>query len=399
MNQSFGQNPFVTIPQDIDQNPFRLVWDDLQSVFLLSKLLPLIIVPFNFNSGPLDELYPSWSNIWAVALHVILLFTQLLMIITLPIMAVIFWFLPGLLNLLYFAAFVGITLFFTRLLNGPPTTEALVGLPDGIDPVNDEHELWFFINGVSVGKGWLQSNLDLLAQTFQREVVGIRNITNGFIFDLIECLIQRDLDYKTRDIRLGRTQIRQALAAPATKKVVLITHSQGGIEGSSIVDWLLADLSIEVMSKLEIYNFGNAARHFNNPLIKASSPNSVGEAKGGRGERVIKHIEHYANSQDFVANIGVLNFTSPQAQPYADGNAFYGPVFVREGTGHLLNMHYLDTMFTMVNGKVDENNEFINSIVQDRGDRVGMANGNALKRIKDVSRLWEYRNGGKPSDD
>lgn len=153
------------------------------------------------------------------------------------------------------------------------------------------------------------------------------------------------------------------------------------------------------MGKLEIYNFGNAARHFNNPLIKASSSTSVGEAKGGRGERVIKHIEHYANSKDFVANIGVLNFTSPQAQPYADGNAYYGPVFVREGTGHLLNMHYLDTMFKMVNGKVDEENEFMNSVVQDRGETVGMMNGNALKRIKDVSRLWEYRNGGKPRDD
>ncbi|KUJ07309.1 uncharacterized protein LY89DRAFT_702433 [Mollisia scopiformis] len=283
-----------------------------------------------------------------------------------------------------------------RLLNGAPTTEALVGLPDGTDPVNDEHELWFFINGVATG----QSNLDLLARTFQREVVGIHNITAGFIFDLLECLIQRDLDYKTKDIRIGRAQLRSALAAPATKKVVLITHSQGGIEGSSILDWLLTDLSTEAVSKLEIYNFGNAARHFSNPLIKSPSPGGVGEGKGGRGERVIKYIEHYANSHDFVANIGVLNFTSPQAQPYADGNPFYGPVFIREGSGHLLNMHYLDTMFTMKDGRVhDEGNEFMNTILQDRRDRGEMVNGNGVKRIKDVSRLWQYRNGGGPKDE
>jgi hypothetical protein len=183
-------------------------------------------------------------------------------------------------------------------------------------------------------------------------------------FDLLECLIQRDLDYKTRDIRQGRLQIRAALSAASTKKVVLILHSQGGIEGSSILDWLLADISTDVMSRLEIFTFGNAARHFNNPLL-AHPP-----TKGGRGERVIKHIEHYANTEDLVANIGVLKFTSPQAQPYADGNAFAGHVFKRKGTGHLLNMHYLDTMFRMVDGEVDESgNEFMNSWVGNQGRR------------------------------
>lgn len=151
-NQSFGQNPFVTIPQDVDQNPFRLVCDDVKAVFGFSRLLPLICYPFTpFISGPLDELYPSWSNMYALALHMVLLTTQLLMLFTLPIMAIIFWFLPGLVNLAYFVAFVAITYVFMRLLNGPPTTEALVGLPAGLNPVNDEHELWFFINGVAIG--------------------------------------------------------------------------------------------------------------------------------------------------------------------------------------------------------------------------------------------------------
>jgi hypothetical protein len=235
----------------------------------------------------------------------------------------------------------------------------------------------------------------------------------GFIFDLIECFIQRDLDYKTRDIRIGRAQLRAALTAPATKKVVLITHSQGGIEGSSIIDWLLIGTSTEALSKLEVYSFGNAARHFNNPLIKVPSPTrSVGEATGDRGERVFKYIEHYANSEDFVANIGVLRFTSPQARPYRDGNPFYGPVFIREGSGHLLNMHYLDTMFTMIDGKVDNSgNEFMNSIVLDRLVRRHLSNIELIdfsgirgekvngKRLQDVSRLWQYKNGGNPKDD
>jgi len=182
----------------------------------------------------------------------------------------------------------------------------------------------------------------------------------------MECLVQRDLDYKTRDIRQGRAQIRSALASATTKKVVLIAHSQGGIEGSSILDWLFSDLSHDLMSKLEIFTFGNAARRFNNPLLAVSN-GLVDESRGGRGQRVIKHIEHYANSEDFVANIGVLNFTSPSAQPYADGNAFAGPVFIRRGSGHLLNMHYLDKMFPMVDGRVDESgNAFMNTVIARR---------------------------------
>lgn len=118
-----------------------------------------------------------------------------------------------------------------------------------------------------------------------------------------------------------------------------------------------------MVAKLEIFTFGNAARRFNNPLRNQHyTPNE--ENNGGRGDRVIKYIEHYANSEDFVANIGVLNFTSPSAQPYADGNAFYGPVYIREGSGHLLNMHYLDKMFPMVNGRVDEGgNAFMNTTI------------------------------------
>jgi hypothetical protein len=58
-----------------------------------------------------------------------------------------------------------------------------------------------------------------------------------------------------------------------------------------------------------------------------------------------------------------LNFTSPAAQPYADSNAFMGSVFVREGSGHLLNMHYLDNMFTRAKGRVKDGNAFMDSLV------------------------------------
>ncbi len=73
-----------------------------------------------------------------------------------------------------------------------------------------------------------------------------------------------------------------------------------------------------------------------------------------------------------MANIGVLKFTSleERAREGGDGDngvgsgGFKGMVFRREGSGHLLNMHYLDNMFRMKDGRVDEDgNEFMNSLV------------------------------------
>jgi hypothetical protein len=85
-----------------------------------------------------------------------LLFTQLFCVATLPIVVVLFWFLPGVVYLVYFVIFTFATLLATRLLNGRRTAECLVGLPENEPPVNDEEELWFFINGVATGYGHMK---------------------------------------------------------------------------------------------------------------------------------------------------------------------------------------------------------------------------------------------------
>lgn len=68
---------------------------------------------------------------------------------------------------------------------------------------------------------------------------GVHNPTDGIIFDIIQCLIQRDFSYATQDIRNAYQEVKKALLDPKYKKVVFIIHSQGGIEGGMIVDWLL----------------------------------------------------------------------------------------------------------------------------------------------------------------
>ena len=134
-----------------------------------------------------------------------------------------------------------------------------------------------------------------LARTFKRPILGIHNPTFGILFDVIECCLQRTWSYPTLDIRDASAQIVQLLQDPEVKKVVLIAHSQGAIEAGMALDWCFATIGHKELAKLEVYTFGNASNHFNSPRNSA-------------GRRLIQHIEHYANRNDWVARFGVLAF-------------------------------------------------------------------------------------------
>ena len=136
----------------------------------------------------------------------------------------------------------------------------------------------------------------------------------------------------------------------SNNKVVLILHSQGAIEGGMIIDWLLSDLPEQRLSKLEVYTFGNAANHFNNPVRR--SANNIDELEDYY--RAIPYIEHYANSRDFVPRFGVLNYARKGKEQKE--NRFVGTLFERKGSGHMFCQHYLDTMFVMEGDRVAEHN-------------------------------------------
>lgn len=251
-----------------------------------------------------------------------------------------------------------------------------------------------------------------------------------------------------------------ALYAPEIKKVVLILHSQGGIEGSMILDWLLDEVPHDLLKQLEVYTFGNAANHFNNPYVdNVSSVNASSSSQSRRDQptatpnRAIAHIEHYANSKDFVSRWGVLNFTRKMPHNRFE-NRFMGRVFERLGKGHQFNQHYLDNIFPLdptrsfvrepepgdfmdmkvVEGGDETGKEAREGIVQSLGATMGsteaearvlndsptavrmqareesfwqrarerfdvlkMTNGDANGvKVRDLSRLWAYRNGRCP---
>ncbi|KXX80734.1 hypothetical protein MMYC01_203844 [Madurella mycetomatis] len=405
--------------------PWRLMAYDVYYFFKFLWAIPFIVWPLSpADSGELSELSFTSKNIYAVAVHVVLVILQLGFIVALPSLVTV----PVWTAAAAIALFMLVNRTLASLLNG-----------DRVEYMSDEkyapalpehaHEQWIYINGVAAGyvelshlatelinsqrtrEHWMKSNLNRLAVTFKRPILGIHNKTSGILFDVIECLIQRNLGYATTDVRVCYSIIKRKLYNPRYSKVIFILHSQGGIQGSLILDWLLQELPQDLLAKLEIYTFGNAANHFNNPHrhlhsqslakrnplaasvdstqpapadqprrdlafnpISGTSPNSVPDkdlAKSSNSDgalpaiassttsshpsalsdRAIGHIEHYAHTTDFVSLWGVLHFAT-SAPSSSTIPRFMGRVFARTSPrgGHQLVQHYLDGMFPLRKG-------------------------------------------------
>ncbi|KAI1424299.1 hypothetical protein F5Y12DRAFT_461556 [Xylaria sp. FL1777] len=387
--------------------PWNLVAYDIKYFFTFAWALPWIVWPVRpCDGGHFDELSFTADNVWCISIHVVLFILQLLFLISLPVAFV----LPVYLFIAFLGLFFLINGLLCRCLNGKTIIYES-------DPkyapvlVEHQHEQWVFLNGVAAGETWLKSNINRLALTFKRPVLGIHNRTTGIIFDVIECLIQRNFGYATSDVRLAYKIIKEKLYNPQYSKVVFILHSQGGVEGGLVLDWLLQELPQDLLAKLEVYTFGNAANHFNNPhrhiqaqeeekfptsrtrepeiiadipitdspvQMKAPSlrrqvsnssdvppknmdhPQALTAVTNGTrtpprrtytittSDRVIGHVEHYAHTTDFVAIWGLLHFvTNKRASP--EMPRFIGRVFSRVSSrgGHQFSQHYLNGMFPL----------------------------------------------------
>jgi hypothetical protein len=333
----------------------------------------------------------------------------------------------------------------------------------------------------------MMGNLNRLALTFGRPILGVHNRTSGILFDVIECLVQRNLTFATSDVRICYKILRDVLYDPSKSKVVFILHSQGGIEGGLVLDWLLQEMPQDLLSKLEVYTFGNAANHFNNPhrhvasqslsatnpmaairtffsessfstpvtspvaiqkgdkqppltSIETSESSSSSRTLSAAKDRAIGHVEHYAHTTDFVALWGVLHFATNRVGSHQLPR-FLGRLFSRSTSrgGHQFNQHYLDGMFPLKRDEktgelvgADEANEFMEEVIKfgKEGNSMenareafdisylgteGFGSGNISTpveihgvkgrkrtrtevRVKELSRLWSYRNGRSPGD-
>ncbi|KAK7548255.1 hypothetical protein BKA81DRAFT_225384 [Phyllosticta paracitricarpa] len=254
-------------------------------------------------------------------------------------------FLSGWMVLLFICLAYSVLLILLRAVRGPLIVTSRVDMTryKALDK-----EKWYFVNGVGTSHRALQHTVDRLAVTFQRPITGIHNRTYGVLGDLVVCLFQRCFRYNTADVRCVYEMLKLQILEPGADKVVLLAHGQGACVASLALDRMLLEVPSKSLGKLEIFTFGCAASHFNNPLshsyltilLQNSALNPV---LSSRPRHVVPIIEHYANENDPFARWGVLNSTRD-----CPGQRFAGQVFInKDASGHLFNQHYLDAMFAL----------------------------------------------------
>ncbi|KAI9833185.1 MAG: hypothetical protein M1819_003808 [Sarea resinae] len=344
------------------ENPLRLLLCDIGVLLKELTRLPDCFRPF-WTLDPFAELFPSLRNILGWLLQI---FVVVVECTTLLFWVPAFLYLPGSLTI---AFAVLACLVFNYVLCRPFRGPRIAHSKKALTPHDDfRNERWVFVNGIATDYHGLQMNCDRLALTFGRRIIGVHNRTIGLFGDLVECLLQRDLSYNSMDTRVAYDYMKKFALDPTVSKVIVIGHSQGGIIVSMAVDRILADLASDVVSKFEIYTFGSAASHFNDPLRSPSggtflsSPRRASSTRKQvllRPHRIIRHIEHYCNEWDPVTRWGVFDNIW---LPSRIANRYCGAVFVRRGaTGHLLTQHYLDFMFPL---DPERRHRFLDQVVE-----------------------------------
>jgi len=175
--------------------------------------------------------------------------------------------------------------------------------------MGEQDELWFFINGIKTDERVLNINLKGLSKLLNRPITGIYNPTEGVYRDLCEAMIGRSSDKIQSIAKVMAAYLTMPIMDGKTIKI--IAHSQGGIILSNVAKVLLkANLDL---SKVEFFTIAGAQDEFPDGVV----------------------VEHFGNMKDYVFRVG--------AKHYEKYNA--GPMFTRDATGHLMNMHYLEGIY------------------------------------------------------
>ncbi|PVH85709.1 hypothetical protein DL98DRAFT_605323 [Cadophora sp. DSE1049] len=417
------------LPSGISTSLFKLVWNDIKISVVAIWRSTASILPIRIRSlDPYHECYPNTNNLICLAAHVILFLNQITLLTSLSLLL----FFPAWFIVLLVMVFLLINNFVSKTLNGNTTLITSSAQGSELPIVGSNSEKWFFINGSLAGKHWLRLNIDRLSAVFGRPITGIHNTTHGIIFGLINTLIQRHLGYVTASTRECYKVLRSELQSPHTGKIVLVLHGQGAIVGSSALDLLLQELPHEPLSKLEIYTFGSAATHFNNPYQYAPSGVSPPTAR----TRVLGHIEHYVLSEDIATAIGPLRSSSStertssmETRSEVTNPNFAGQIFEIEGSGFLFNGDYMNIIFPLSPpGYTPEASMVMEAIPMiqkspQRDEPRHAHSANDLEsdftiedsqkqkwrsldtkavlvgslEVKDLSRLWQYRDGRSPT--
>jgi len=219
-------------------------------------------------------------------------------------------------------------------------------------------EQWFFINGILANQDVALMNASYLADLFGRPITALWNSTDGAGIDLVECTTEK-LGATSEDVDRDFHLLLDAIAHPANRRVVVISHSQGTLitavllrliggvyrhtmtgrernlsasdresirrhaaaHGLEIKPERLKPVTPTELGKLEVYCFANCASQMNYVDPDLALPK----------------IESFGNEHDLVARLGML-----APHPNERKIEIAGPRFRHNGAwGHLLNAHYL----------------------------------------------------------
>lgn len=169
-------------------------------VLTLIFYVPHIFLPFRSKNKHAELYLGDKKNVKELFLHVVLTVLGLAYLVGGVVVGLL---LPGWIGLLFwFLGYLVIKAISWRLNYGAVTFWSDPKLEGGEGWYGKPEERWVFVNGVDAGKYWAQSNIDLLAKTFKRRILGIHNRSYGTVLDLVECLIQRCFSYATEDARV-----------------------------------------------------------------------------------------------------------------------------------------------------------------------------------------------------
>ncbi|CAK9785273.1 hypothetical protein CC85DRAFT_285337 [Cutaneotrichosporon oleaginosum] len=282
-------------------SPWRLLGRDLRWVGGHLFMLPWLVLPTGYDNSS-----PAKSGFLSVFAQIVMIPISLIITIGFLTSAVVG--IPPMILAL------GILLLFIWIAE--KAQGATTRLVTSDQAVGTDTEAWFFVNGVMTTNSGAEDVAVRLHDLFKRPIVAVLNRSFGLWFDLLECMMQRDLLLTTSDIRQGYKTVRKAVLDPRRKRIVIIGHSQGGIITSAWVDMLLTDVPAELLARVEVYTFASAANHFSRPAAAAD----------GRGQ-TFAHVEHFANENDFVAQFGVLGYAPFPGNELNEGDDSRDPLW------------------------------------------------------------------------
>jgi hypothetical protein len=140
--------PLSTRSLTATASPLVLICSDVVLCFQNMRYFPGIIFPLTpYGSGALDEFYPSVQNLWAMFIHALLVFVELVFILSVPF----FVFFIGIGCVVYSGIVTLVVYLLCQRLNGKRSGRTMSD-PDILEGYDKkEGEVWVFVNGVAVG--------------------------------------------------------------------------------------------------------------------------------------------------------------------------------------------------------------------------------------------------------